>query len=248
MVLVDGHAHLDEIPDLPCSLEEAKGAGVMAIIGVGTNIEANEKILQIAAMNPDYVFPAIGYHPWDIKEEETERSLHFIRSHLDRCVALGEVGLDYKARAKKELQQRVFGEMLDVASQLDKPVIIHCRYSHERALKMILEREIRRAVFHWYSGPLDLLEEIIAHGYFISATPALLYSLHHQQAIKKAPIERILLETDTPVTYQGLESRPKHVGITLEQVARLKGLEMATVARLTTDNARQFFQISLINS
>ncbi len=248
LALVDGHAHLDEIPDLASSLEEAKEAGVLAIIAVGSTLEANERILQIAERNPDYVFPAIGYHPWDIKEEETEKNLHFIRRHIDRCVALGEVGLDYKAKVKKEWQQKVFGELLDLASLFDKPVIIHCRYSHERALRMIVAKKIRRAVFHWYAGPLDLLDEIIAHGYFVSATPALLYSLHHQEAIKKAPLERILLETDTPVIYQGLESRPKHVRITLEQVARLKGLQISDVAKLTTANALQFFRIPLLAS
>lgn len=243
IALVDGHAHLDELPDLALSLAEAREAGVRAIIAVGSTLEANKKTLEIASQYPDYVYPAIGYHPWDIKEEEIEKNLLFLSDHLAQARALGEIGLDYKAKVKKDLQHRVFGELLDLANQFDKPVIIHCRYSHERALKMIREKKIRRAVFHWYSGTVELLEEIISHGYFVSATPALLYSLNHQEAIKKAPLERILLETDTPVSYQGMESRPKHVRITLEQVARLKQLDMATVASQTTANAYQFFQL-----
>jgi TatD DNase family protein len=80
-------------------------------------------------------------------------------------------------------------------------------------------------------------------GYLISATPALAYSPHHQDAIKKAPLERILLETDTPVVYQSRESRPKDVVITLNEVARLKGLEPTIVAEQTTKNASRFFKI-----
>jgi TatD DNase family protein len=81
-------------------------------------------------------------------------------------------------------------------------------------------------------------------GYFISATPALTYSPPHQEAIKKAPLERILLETDTPVVYQGRESRPEEVRVTLTEVACLKGLEPSIVAEQTTENASRFFKIS----
>lgn len=243
MKLVDSHAHLDELTDLSSSLEEAKAAAVAAIVAVGSNLESNQKTLEIAAQYPNYIFPAIGYHPWEIKEEEIEKNLLFIQAKLAKCVALGEIGLDYKAKVKKEIQHKVFNELLDLANLFYKPVIIHCRYSHERALKMILEKKIERAVFHWYSGPLEILDEIIQRGYFISATPALLYSLHHQEAIKRAPLEKVLLETDTPVIYQGIESRPKHVRITLEQVAKLKGLDELMVAEQTTANARHFFQI-----
>ena len=243
--LFDSHAHLDELPDLPETIKKAKQAGVIGIIAVGTTVESNKRTLEIAAAYPNYVHPAIGYHPWDIKAEELEANLIFIQEHLKNCIALGEVGLDYKAKVKKELQFQVFGQLLDLANQYDKPVIIHCRFSHERALRMILEKGVKRAVFHWYSGSLDLLAEVMARGFFISATPALLYSLHHQEAIKKAPLERILLETDTPVTYQGIDSRPKQVRTTGEQVAKLKGLELSVVAQQTTANALKFFQISI---
>jgi len=108
-------------------------------------------------------------------------------------------------------------------------------------LRIAKEQGIKRAVFHWYSGSLSVLEEILAMGYSISATPALLYSPPHQEAVKRAPLERILLETDAPVVYQGKESRPKDVRITLGEVARLKGLDSKDVSKQTTANASQFF-------
>ena len=241
--LVDSHTHLEELDDLPESLEEAKAAGVCGIIAVGMDIESNKKILKITAANSQFVYAALGYHPWEIKEEEVEANLSFIRDHIEEGVALGEIGLDYKIKVKKELQWKVFEELLDIALESNKPVIIHCRYSHRRAFEVVGEKKIKRAVFHWYSGPVDLLDKIMSMGYFISATPALIYSPPHQEAIRRAPLERILLETDTPVSYQGKESRPKDVWISLEQVARLKKLDPNIVSEQTTTNASQFFQI-----
>jgi len=242
ITLVDGHAHLDEIEDLEDALREASEAQLKGIVGVGVDRASNEKILKIAEENPGVVYPAIGYHPWEMKEEKVEENLSFIRAHVERCVALGEIGLDYKVKVKKDLQWRVFGELLGIALENDKPVIIHCRYSHKRALEMVIEKGIERAVFHWYTGPIDLLDEILKRGYFISATPALAYSPPHQEAVRKAPLERILLETDSPVSYQGKEARPKDVWITLKEVARLKGVDLPTVAEQTTANASIFFR------
>jgi TatD DNase family protein len=108
----------------------------------------------------------------------------------------------------------------------------------------VKQKKIKHAVFHWYSGPVDLLDEILSMGYFISATPALVYSPPHQEAIKRAPLDRILLETDTPVSYQGREARPKDVHVSLAEVARLKRLEPYRVALQTMVNASQFFPIS----
>jgi TatD DNase family protein len=165
-LLVDGHSHFEELDDLPKSLQEAKEAGIIGIIGVGMNIESNKKILQIAEANTRYVYPALGYHPRQIKDEEVEASLSFIRDHVEEGAALGEIGLDYKIKVKKGLQWRVFEELLDIARESNKPVIIHCRYSHKRAFEMVKERMIEKALFHWYSGSVDLLDEILSRGHF----------------------------------------------------------------------------------
>ncbi len=243
--LIDGHAHLEQLDDLAKSLEEAKEADVCGIVAVGMDIGSNKRVLQIAGSNTRYVYPALGYHPWEIKEEEVETNLSFIRDHVKEGVALGEIGLDYRAKVKKNLQWEVFGRLLEIAGEYDKPVIIHCRYSHERAFEMLKVWKIERAVFHWYSGPVDLLDKILSAGYFISATPALVYSFPHQEAIKRAPIDRILLETDTPVSYQGREAKPKDVLVSLNEVARVKNLDRSIVAKQTTANSSLLFRISL---
>ncbi len=110
-------------------------------------------------------------------------------------------------------------------------------------MKIVKGRGIVQAVFHWYCGPFDTLEEITRSGYFISATPALRYSPAHQEAIRQTRLEFILLETDSPVNYQGLEARPKDVRISLEEVSRLKGLSVEEVSEQTTRNACRLFGI-----
>ncbi len=241
--LIDCHAHLDQLADLEESLQKAKTVGVHGIVAVGMNIESNKKVLQISKANPEYVYPALGYHPWEIREEDINANLSFVREHIGEGVALGEIGLDYKIKVKKRFQWRTFGDLLDMALEFNRPIIVHSRLSYRRTFEMVKERQIERAVFHWYSGPVDILDKILAAGYFISATPALIYSPPHREAIQFAPIKRILLETDTPVSYQGKESRPKDDQVSMEQVAKLKRLDPQLVAMQTTANAAEFFQV-----
>jgi TatD DNase family protein len=241
--MIDAHAHLNEIKDIDSAIHRALGAGVERIVAVGMEAASNRETLALSERFPGIIFPAIGYHPWSITPEGVEENVSFIRDHLAACVALGEVGLDYKAKVKKNLQREVFSQVLKIAAEHNKPVIIHNRFSHERAYRMLLEADIQKAVFHWYNGPLDLLSRLVADGYYVSATPALSYSPPHQEAIREAPLDRILTETDAPVEYQGNISEPADLLITLQELARLKNLDWETVARRITANARGFFDM-----
>ena len=241
--LVDGHAHLNEIEDIEGALERAAAAGVARILAVGMDISSNRKVLEIAASYPELVLPSVGFHPWSIPTEQIEATLDFLKTHLEFCTALGEVGLDYKAKVKKAVQWEVFARVLDLAAEFEKPVIVHARFSHQRCHRMVSEAKIKKAVFHWYSGPLDLLEKIIADGYFVSCTPALAYSTAHQAAIRQAPLERILIETDCPVEYRGKVSEPAHLIDTLTHLSRIKDLPIEEVAQITNANTRMFFGI-----
>jgi len=243
--IIDGHAHLNEIKRLESEFEEARRVGVKAIIGVGMEVESNRRILELAREYPCFVFPAIGYHPWEIREEEIERNLAFIEDNISNCTALGEVGVDYKAKIKKPIQRRVFGEIIRIAKRYDKPLILHCRYSHQRVFSMILEAGVKRAVFHWYNASLDLLREIVSSGYYVSATPALRYSPHHQEAMREAPIERILVETDCPVSFEDKESSPSDVVVTVEELARIKEMPVSEVADATYRNTVDFYELPL---
>ncbi|MBW2109496.1 MAG: TatD family hydrolase [Deltaproteobacteria bacterium] len=239
--VIDTHAHLEEFSDPQTVVDEARHGGVVAVVAVGQDLASNRKALDIAASNPHYVFPAVGYHPWRLDPQDHEATLADIDRHLPRCVALGEVGLDYKAKTKKKVQKAVFSELIALAGKHDKPIVLHCRYSHARAFQMVRDAGLKKVVFHWFSGPVDLIPVIAAEGYYMSASPALLYNPYHQKAISAVPMDRLLLETDSPVTYRSLKARPVHVRVTLEQVAKLKQVPCEEVASHTTQNAKACF-------
>jgi TatD DNase family protein len=241
LAVIDTHAHLDELPDLEEAIRTAREDGVVAIVAVGQDMASNRKTLEIAARHPGFVFPAVGYHPWRLDPDHDDETLAQMDGNLAHCVALGEVGLDYKAKTKKKVQKALFPKILAIAKKHDKPVIVHCRYSHETAFRMAQEAGLKKAVFHWYSGPIDLIPLIAAAGYYMSACPALLYNPYHAKAIHAVPLGNLLLETDTPVQYQQLAARPAHVQITLREVARVKGLSPEEIAEETTKNARACF-------
>jgi TatD DNase family protein len=181
--IIDTHAHLDEIENLEADLSKAKEAGLAAIIAVGSDLASNQKTLEIAELYKGFVYPALGWHPWYIKEPEIEASLEFIRAKIDKAVGIGEVGLDYHKRvravADKELQKRTLRGLLKIAKEHDKPVLIHSRYAWRDAYDIVKEAGLEKAVFHWYTGTTSVLRDIIASGYYISVTPAIEYHEEH---------------------------------------------------------------------
>jgi TatD DNase family protein len=246
--IIDTHAHLDEIENLTSAIAQAKAAGVVAVIAVASN----SKTLEIAASYPGFVYPALGYHPWSIVETELDVNLEFIKTNIDKAVAVGEVGLDYQKRVRavvdKELQKRVLTEGLKIAKEHDKPALIHSRYAWRDALDIVKGAGITRAVFHWYTGTSSVLRDIIDSGYYVSVTPAVEYHEEHRRAVKETPLEQLLLETDSPVTYaRGREGEfkatPADAARSLKGAAVLRGLSEQELAKATTENARRLFGI-----
>jgi TatD DNase family protein len=253
--LIDTHAHLDELQNLDSMLEAARKAGVIAIVAVGSNHRSNIETLEISQRHRDLVHPALGLHPWELANLapfQIDDNLRFVEQNIASAVAVGEIGLDYDKRvlkvASKELQQGVLGRLLDTARKYAKPAIIHSRYAWKDALSLVQNAGIDRAVFHWFTGFSSVLKGIIDAGYFVSATPAAEYHEEHRRAVKEAPLQRLLLETDCPVTYgreARYESQPMDVLRGLKAVSQLKGVEEAVVAEQTTRNAVEFFSLNI---
>ena len=241
--MIDTHAHMNEIENIHEAILRAREVGLKGIVAVGMDLLSNQRTLDLASEFPEMVHPAIGYHPWSINQETKEENLKFIEKNLANCIALGEVGIDYKTKVKKPLQWEIFAKLLSIALRYNRPVIVHSRFSHKRSHQMVKDAEIKKAVFHWYSGPLEILSKIIDQGYYVSATPALAYSPPHQAAMRAAPLERILVETDSPVEYQGRISEPAHLMITLRELSRLKGILFEDVQFVTSNNAKLFFDM-----
>jgi TatD DNase family protein len=253
--LIDTHAHLDELKNLDLALDEAKKAGVIAIVAVGSNQQSNIETLEISQKHRDLVHPALGLHPWQLANlgpSEIDDNLRFVEQNIASAVAVGEIGLDYDKRvrkvAPKELQQEVLGRLLNIARRHARPAIIHSRYAWKDALSLVQNAGIDRAVFHWFTGFSSVLKDIIDGGYFVSATPATEYHEEHRRAVKEAPLQKLLLETDCPVTYgreARYESRPVDVLRGLKAVSQLKGVEEAAIAEQTTGNAVEFFSFDI---
>lgn len=250
--LIDTHAHLDEIEDLEPVLADAKKAGLAAIVAVGSDLESNRKVLELSNRFPGFVYPALGWHPWFIKEPDIDITLEFIESHVDEAVGIGEVGLDYHKRvraiADKALQKQVLGEILKIAKIHDKPALVHSRYAWRDAFDAVQEAQLEKAVFHWYTGTSSVLRDIVEQGYYISVTPAVEYHEEHRRAVKEISLVRMLLETDCPVVYgrgtdHEFQSAPADVMRSLKGAAALKGLSEEEIATATAENAEKLFVI-----
>jgi TatD DNase family protein len=255
MPIIDTHAHIDQIENWPEALERAQAAQVSDIIAVSLDLESMRKNLELAAASKNVrIHPALGVHPeMVLKELPPKEVFAFIREHIHEAVAIGETGLDfwYKAvkddQGEKDKQRSSFNRHLDLAREFDLPIIIHSRGAWEECLEMAKLAEVKRALFHWYSGPLNVLQGILEAGFFVSTSPSVGYSPQSQQAMLAAPVERILIETDSPVTYRdelgSYKSEPKDVVRTLKALSRLKNMEEEKLLSIVNHNAKSFFGI-----
>ncbi|MFW6056326.1 MAG: TatD family hydrolase [Chloroflexota bacterium] len=251
----DTHVHLDQLVDPSAAVTEARAQGVVGMIAVGTDREANSRILELCQCWPGIVFPALGLHPGDIGEPERERldsALRFIDENIDAACAVGEVGLDYHKRTvaavSTNVQKDIFRKVLEIARVHDKAVLVHSRYAWTDALNLVLESGVTRAVFHWFTGFSSALKGIMEADFYISATPAVEYHEEHRRAVKAVHLDRLLLETDTPVWYgrsDRYQARPVDVVRSLKGVAQLRGESIATVAQTTTMAASRLLRIDV---
>lgn len=255
-MIYDTHAHLDQLEDIAGALQRAKEADVKGIVCPSMDLKSCQVNLNLKknAAGPK-IFIGFGMHPSEANAEEAQAIVALIRENKDLLHAVGEIGLDYwykdvrKNEEKKEAQRVVFKTCLKVAQEHHLPVIIHSRGAWSDCLKMTVAAGIKKAVFHWYSGPVDILEEILAAGYYVSASPSLAYSPPSQEAIKHAPIERTLIETDSPVYYRneasgdGFRAEPKDVYRTLTAYSQLKSLTEDKAKDILNKNAEAFFSL-----
>ncbi|MCD6600024.1 MAG: TatD family hydrolase [Dehalococcoidia bacterium] len=253
--LIDTHAHLDEIEDLDAVLKEAKASGIFAIVAVGSDRGSNAKTMEISQRYHTCVYSALGLHPCNLTglgPAQINENLQFIEQNIATAIAIGEIGLDYSKRiiktAPKELQKDTLRQLLNLAKKYDKPIIIHSRYAWRDSLQLVQDIGVTKAVFHWFTGFSNVLKDIIASGYFISATPATEYHEEHRRAVRETPTNKLLLETDSPVTYgreERYKAQPADVLRSLKATAQLKQVDEATLAIQTTRNAIGFFALNI---
>ncbi|MGP3667028.1 MAG: TatD family hydrolase [Candidatus Bathyarchaeota archaeon] len=252
--LADSHVHLDELENLEEVLKDCRNVGVLAVVGVGSNQASNIYLTNLPA---EYygvkIYITLGIHPWAVtlEKEKPDLTLKLVEEKAGKIVGVGEVGLDFwlkearKSQDVKDLQVNVFKFFLHVAKEHGKPVIIHSRGAWEECLNLAEKVGVEKAVFHWFTGPLNILKRIVDDDYFISVTPAVRYSKEHQLVVKNTPLENILIETDSPVKYGGVPAKPSDVIRSLEGVVKIKGLSIEEVANVVAKNFEKVFNVKL---
>ncbi|MBF0570355.1 MAG: TatD family hydrolase [Candidatus Omnitrophica bacterium] len=254
MTIIDSHAHIDEIEDLSGSLMRAHEAGVSDIVAMSVDLGSMSRLLKLAGQyRQPKIHPALGVHPGKVQPDTLQTACDFMRSNIKQACAIGETGLDYwykwvrKDETERQKQKDSFRFHLGLAREFDLPIVIHSRGAWRDCLKLSLEYGVTRALFHWYSGPVEILDKILEAGFYVSTSPSVAYSPESQKAMSHAPIGRILVETDSPVNYKDGETvfaaEPKDVIRTLKALALLKNLDAQKTLAAVNANARTFFRI-----
>lgn len=248
-MLVDSHAHLDDRAfegELEAVLERAREAGVGRIVTVGTDVDSSRRARAIAESRPEVYFAA-GIHPHEADRAGSVDVLRELGAH-PRAVAIGETGLDYvKNYASVPNQRELFLRHLEVAHDLGKPVSIHCREAHADTIAILRAHGPLRGVIHCFSGDTPDGEMYIALGFYLSIAGPVTYPNAHRlrHVVSMIPIDRLLVETDcpllTPQKHRGRRNEPAYVRYTVEEIARVYGVEPAEVAEATSRNARNLF-------
>lgn len=253
--LIDTHCHLD-FPDyqqdLAAMLGRARENGVGTIITVGIDLETSRAAIGIAERRAG-VYATVGVHPHHVKEvREGDYALLRELAQHPKVKAYGEIGLDYvKDYSPVAMQREHFARQMRLAQELALPVVIHDREAHADTLAIVREAGELPAggVMHCFSGDADFAEEVLALGFYISIPGVVTFPKAEimQAAVRRIPLDRLLLETDgpflAPVPRRGKRNEPQFLLYTAQKVAELKGVPLAEVARATTANARRVFQL-----
>ncbi len=247
-MLVDSHAHLDDPAfeaDLDGVLERARACGVGRIVTIGTDLDSSGRAQGIAERREEVFFTA-GIHPHDANDPGDVASLKRFAAH-PRCVAIGEMGLDYAKRYSAPAAQRgLFERQLDLADETGLPVVIHCREAHPDTLA-ILEGRALRGVMHCFSGDERDAERYLAMGFSLSIAGPVTYpsARRLRSVVGRIPLERLLVETDCPYlapqAHRGKRNEPAYVVFVAQKIGEVLGRSPEEVAEATTRNVQSLF-------
>ncbi|MFH1033204.1 MAG: TatD family hydrolase [Pseudomonadota bacterium] len=253
MHLIDSHAHLDLLPDLGAALERAAGAGVAQIVTIGVDLASSQAAAGLAQAHAQ-VFASVGLHPHDAAQAQGEDYFRQMRelALTSAAVAIGECGLDYfRDRSPRPLQAQAFARQIELALELNLPLVVHDRDAHEPCAAMLAEQHAERVggVLHCFSGDLDLARRVLDLGFHLGVTGVVTYKNAGalRELVRLVPIERLLLETDCPYLTPSPkrtgkpDNEPAYLPYTCAALAQALGRAPEEVAALTTANTRRLF-------
>ncbi len=251
MKLIDSHAHLTSEEfneDRLFILRDLSNFSIEAVINPGTNLVNSRENVRLAKEFPNF-FAQVGIHPSDV-DKMGENDLAEIEILAKDAVAIGEIGLDYYWTTEtKELQKEVFINQLEMARRLGKPVVIHNREATEDIIDILKDYTDLKVQIHCFSTDEKSLKTFMDWGFYISIGGVVTYGngLNEKQAAALVPIERLMLETDspylTPDPYRGMRNDPRKIIEVARKIAEIRGMKLSKVAKWTTRNAREFFDL-----
>ncbi len=249
-LIFDTHAHYEDPvfqENFDELINEMKNAGVGGIITCGCDKESSLKALSLAERY-DIVYAAVGIHPGSVDSGTTIEDIRALVNH-PKCVAIGEIGLDYYWRQdNKPLQHEILKGQLELANELELPVLFHDRDAHADTLE-ILKQYKPKGVVHAFSGSVEMAREIIKLGLYLGVGGVLTFNNARAlpNVVADTEISKILLETDAPylapVPFRGKTNRSDYLNLVAEKMAEIKGITKAEVLAQTFKNAKNLFNI-----
>ena len=255
MELIDSHAHLDAgqfTSDLPQVLERARQKGVRYIVTVGTDLISSIRAIEIANRYP-FVYTSIGIHPHDAnKAGEADLKKLKDLARQPKVVAIGETGLDYyRDYSPRPEQQQLFRDLIHMAKEVSLPLIIHQRHAQDE-LTAIMDEEggwTAGGVMHCFSGSEEHARRCLEKGFYLSFAGNITFpkATLLRRIIRETPMERILIETDSPylapLPHRGRRNEPSYVEMVAEKIAELKGLSVEQCGKMVTANLQRVFKL-----
>jgi TatD DNase family protein len=253
--MIDSHAHLTDTRfagEVEEVLQRARDAGLTAIVTIATGVEDSREAAALADTQP-LVFATAGIHPHSA-DQATDAALEAIRSLAGRprVVAIGETGLDYYYdNAPRDVQRLAFERQLELAVELDLPVVVHAREADEDVIALLRAAPgALRGVLHCFSSGRTLLETGLELGWYVSFAGMITFSRYSPadaELLRMVPLDRLLVETDSPylapAPHRGKRNEPCRVGQVARVAAELRGEHFETLVAATERNARELYRL-----
>lgn len=256
--MIDTHAHIDDeqyIEEFDSYIANQIADGVEMMLVPGINSSSIQSVAAICNQYPTILFPAIGLHPEEVNNQWQEELVIIHKALAERIcpwIAIGEIGLDYHFSVEyKEEQKEVFRTQLRWALKYDLPVMIHARDATEDTIQIIREinaeeNGLLRGVFHCFSGSHETAEILINMGFYLGIGGVITFkNCKLSENLKGIPLERILLETDSPymspVPFRGQRNESRYMHYVSQRLSEIYGLSAKEIEEITSVNARELF-------
>ncbi len=239
---IDAHCHLYEY-----SLDEIKEIVKSTLVfAVSDEMDSAIKTVNISKKF-DNVFPGLGMHPWviehDVSFREALGAIEYYREHIDNVKMLGEIGLDtYFRKDTLDKQLVIFRELVKIAAEYKLLVNIHALGAWRKVLDELYRNDVPVAILHWYSGPIDMIEDLESLGYYITINPSVEFQKKHREVLKKAPISIILTESDGPYEYRGRKLGPSLIPWLVHTISIIKEVDHNKLLEILKNNVIRIFK------